>query len=108
METTNEERLLAMLIYVTSFFTTIVGPIVIWIIKREESSFIDYHGKEYLNFIISYFIYGVVAGILTIVLIGILLLPIIGLAAFIFTIVAALKAYGGEEYRIPLIFRFIK
>ncbi len=106
--TSSDERLLAMLIYVTSFFTTIIGPIIIWLIKREESAFIDYHGKEYLNFVISYFIYGIVAAISMVILIGFLLAPIVGIAAFVFTIIAAVKAYNGEMYRIPLIFRLIK
>src|SRR5690625_5780846 len=99
VSTSNDERLLAMLIYVTSLFTTIIGPIIIWLIKRDESEFIDYHGKEYLNFVISYFIYGVVAGITVIILIGFILAPIVGIAAFIFTIIAAVKAYQGERYR---------
>lgn len=108
METTSDERLLAMLIYVTSFFTTVIGPIIIWLLKREESSFIDFHGKEYLNFIISYTVYGIVSGILVIVLIGFVLAPIVGIAAVVFTIIAAIKAFNGESYRIPLIFRLIK
>lgn len=108
MGTTSDERLLAMLIYVTSFFTTIIGPIIIWLIKRDESAFIDFHGKEYLNFIISYFVYGIVAAISMIILVGFILAPIVGIAAFILTIIAAIKAFNGERYRIPLIFRIIK
>ena len=72
MHTTSDERLFAMLIYVTSFFTTIIGPLIIWLIKREESEFIDFHGKEYLNFVISYFVYGIVAGISVFLFIGFL------------------------------------
>lgn len=106
--TTDDERLLAMLIYVTSFFTTIIGPIIIWLIKREESSFIDFHGKEYLNFIISYFVYGTIAGITMLILIGFILAPIVAVAAFVFTIIAAVKAFNGERYQIPFIFRIIK
>ncbi|MEI3605319.1 DUF4870 domain-containing protein [Pseudogracilibacillus sp. SE30717A] len=108
MTTTNDERLLAMLIYVTSFFTTIIGPIIIWLVKREESTFIDFHGKEYINFIISYAVYGIVAAITMIILIGFVLAPLVGVAAVVFTIIAAVKAYQGEMYRIPLIFRIIK
>src|SRR5699024_3748370 len=108
MQTTSDDRLMAMLIYVTSLFTTIIGPIIIWLIKREESAFVDYHGKEYFNFIISYFVYGIVAGLSTIILIGILLVPVVSIAFLVFTIIAAIKAYNGEMYRIPLIFRIIK
>lgn len=100
--------LMAMLIYVTSFFTTIIGPIIIWMIKREESAFIDFHGKEYLNFVISYFVYGIVAAISMFLLIGFILAPAVGIAAVIFTIMAAIKSYNGEMYRIPFIFRLIK
>lgn len=107
MQPAKEEKVLAMLIYVTSFFTTIIAPIIIWLLKREESAFIDYHGKEYLNFVISYFVYGIVAGITVFIGIGLLLAPLVGIAAFIFTIIAAIKAYDGKMYRIPFIFRVL-
>ncbi|MGP4042064.1 DUF4870 domain-containing protein [Gracilibacillus sp. D59] len=106
--TNSDERLFAMLIYLVSFFTAIIGPLIIWMIKREESAFIDYHGKEYFNFFISFTIYAIVSGILVVVLIGMVLLPIVGIAAFILTLIALFKAFNGEEYRIPLVIRFIK
>ncbi len=104
----NEERLLAAAIYVISFFAPILGPLVIWLVKREESSFIDFHGKEYFNFMISYFVYTLISGILTIILIGLIGLWLIGILIVVFTIIAAIKAYEGSEYRIPWIFRLIK
>ena len=104
----DDEKLFAMLIYVTSFFTTLIGPLVIWLVKRDESKYVDFHGKEYLNFVISYFIYGIVSTVLMVVIIGFILLPVVGIAAFIFTIIAAVKAFQGEKYRITLIFRLIK
>lgn len=104
----NEEKLLAAAIYVISFFAPIVGPLVIWLVKRNESSFIDYHGKEYFNFMISYFIYTVASGVLTIILIGFIGLWLLGILAVVFTIIAAIKAYEGDTYRIPWIIRFIK
>lgn len=104
----NDERLLAAGIYVISLFFPVLGPLVIWLIKKDESSFIDYHGKEYFNFMISYFVYTFISGILTIIIIGIIGLWIIGIAAFVFTIVAAIKAFEGKEYRFPWIFRLIK
>ncbi|RWR04244.1 DUF4870 domain-containing protein [Siminovitchia fortis] len=104
----SNERMLAMVIYVTSFFTALIGPLLIWLLKKDESPFIDFHGKEYLNFFISYAVYSIAAYILMLVLIGFILLPIIGVMAFIFTIIAAVKAYNGEIYHFPLIFRIIK
>jgi len=104
----NDERLLAAAIYVSSFFTVFIGPLVIWLIKKDESSFIDYHGREYFNFLISYGVYFIVSGILVIILIGALLLWALGILAFIFTIIAAVKAFEGKEYRFPFIFRVIR
>lgn len=103
----NEERLLAAAIYAISFFAPIIGPLVIWLLKRNDSAFIDFHGKEYFNFFISYTIYSLISGILTIILIGILGLWIIGIMAVVFTLVGAVKAYEGKEYRIPFIIRLI-
>lgn len=104
----NEERVLAAAIYVISFFAPVLGPLVIWLLKKDESSFIDYHGKEYFNFIVSYFVYTVISGILTLILIGFIGLWLIGILTVVFTIVAAIKAYEGTEYRIPWIFRIFK
>ncbi|WP_163581882.1 DUF4870 domain-containing protein [Gracilibacillus saliphilus] len=106
--TNSDERLFGMLIYLLSFFTAIIGPLIIWMIKRDESAFIDFHGKEYFNFFISFTIYSIVSGILVVVLIGFVLLPIVGILFFIFTLIALFKAFNGEEYRIPLVIRFIK
>ncbi len=103
---TKDEKLLAVLLYVLSFPTPLLGPLVIWLIKK-DSPFIDYHGREYFNFLISYTIYGIIAGILSLVVIGWLILPILGVAAVIFTIIAAIRAYEGVEYRIPFIFRIL-
>ena len=107
MNTTSDERLFATLIYVLSFFTAFIGPLVIWLVKKDQSPYVDYHGREYLNFLISYTVYGFVAWLLTFVLIGLLLLPIIGIAGFVFTIIAAIKAFDGQEYRFPFIFRVL-
>ncbi len=104
----NDERLLAMLIYVSSFFTAFLGPLIIWLIKKEDSPFVDYHGKEYFNFLISYSVYSLVSTLLMIVLIGFLTIWVVGILGFIFTIIAAVKSYKGEAYRIPLVFRLIR
>jgi uncharacterized protein len=104
----NEERTLAAVLYVISFFAPIIGPLIIWLLKKDESAFIDYHGKEYFNFFISYTVYGIVSGILILLLIGIFMLWALGIMLFVFTIIAAVKAYEGNEYRFPLIFRVFK
>ncbi len=107
MMPSQDERLIAAAIYVVSFFTAFIGPLIIWLIKKDDSPFIDYHGKEYLNFLISYAVYSVISVVLMLVLIGFILIWVVGLLAFIFTIIAAVKAYDGQTYRIPLVFRVI-
>ncbi|MEH6945261.1 DUF4870 domain-containing protein [Bacillus sp. JJ722] len=102
-----DDRLLATMIYVISFFTAFIGPLIIWLLQKDKSSFIDYHGREYFNFFISYCVYGLVSFILTFILIGLIIAPIVGIAAFIFTIIGAVKAYEGKEYRFPFIFRIL-
>lgn len=89
-------------------FGNVVGPLIIWLLKREESPVIDSNGKESLNFQISISIYMIVAGFLTMILIGFVILPIVGVFGIIVVIIATLKASKGEDYRYPLCIRFIK
>ncbi len=89
-------------------FGNIVGPLVVWMIKKDEFPLVADQGKESLNFQISMTIYYVIAAILIIVLIGIVLL--IGLAIFslIMIIIAMVKANEGVAYRYPMTIRFVK
>lgn len=89
-------------------FGNVIGPLVIWMIKKDEFPLVDDQGKESLNFQISMTIYYIISAILIIVLIGILLL--IGLAVFslIMIIIAMMKANDGVAYRYPMTIRFIK
>ena len=106
MESTND-RVFATAIYISSFPFPILGPLIIWLMKKDSSPLVDYHGREYFNFFISYVVYGLIAALSVIVLIGFVLLPIVGLFITIFTIIGAIKAYEGEFYRIPFIFRIL-
>ena len=89
-------------------FGNILGPLVFWQIKKNEWSFADDQGKEALNFNITVAIAGIVCFLLTFVLIGLLLLPILGIAWIVFTIIAAIKANEGVYYRYPWILRLVK
>lgn len=89
-------------------FANIIAPLIIWLIKREESLLIEDHGKESLNFQISICIYCIVSLFLTLIIIGLILL--FGLVIFnlVMVIIAAVKANSGERYRYPLTIRFIR
>jgi uncharacterized protein len=89
-------------------FGNVIGPLVIWQIKKNEMPFVDDQGKESLNFQITVAIAVLVAIMLMVVLIGILLLPIIGIGALVLTIIGAIRANAGERYRYPFAIRLIK
>lgn len=86
----------------------IIGPLVVWLIKKDEMEFVDEQGKEALNFQISMTIYAIVSALTIMLFIGIILLPIVILADLILTIVAAINARDGNHYQYPLTIRFIK
>lgn len=86
----------------------VIGPLVVWLIKKDSSPTIDAHGKEAVNFNLSFLLYGVAAFLLLFVLIGFLLLPAVAIAWFVLAIIGSIKASNGELYRYPLTIRFIK
>jgi hypothetical protein len=108
----NEERTWGMLCHITALtgyfipFGNILGPLIVWLVKKEESAFVDDQGKESLNFQLSATIYIIVAGVLSLVLIGIPIL--IGLLIFhlVVIIIATVRSSEGTHYRYPLTIRF--
>ena len=86
----------------------ILGPLIIWLMKREVSPFIDAHGKEALNWQISATIYLLISFALIFVLIGFVLLPALLVFDIIIVIIATVRASSGQAYRYPLTIRFIK
>ena len=106
-------RTFAMLCHLSSFAGLFVplgniwGPLVFWLIKKDEMPEVDMHGKESLNFQISMSIYIFVSVILVLLLIGIPML--IGLTIFwiVAVIIASVRANNGELYRYPLSIRFL-
>ena len=89
-------------------FGNIIGPLVMWQIKKNEMPFVDDQGKEAVNFQITVTIAMLICFVLIFVVIGVLLMPLVGLAALIFTIIAGIKANEGVTYRYPATIRLIK
>lgn len=91
-----------------------VAPLVIWLMYKDRSALVGYHGKQNLNLQITSLVFGVGAFVLGLVTLGIgliITLPLWGLYvlyALIISIVAGVKAYNGEYYNIPMVIRFIK
>jgi uncharacterized Tic20 family protein len=89
------------------FLGHILGPLIVWLLKRGDSPEIDRYGKESLNFQISMLIYDAVAAILCVVLIGIPILIGLWVLNTVLVIIASVKAGQGEFYRYPFTIRFI-
>ena len=107
------ERTWGMLCHISTFtgmiipFGNILSPLIIWLIKKDESPFITDQGKEVLNFQISMIIYILLSLFLIILLIGIPILIGLIIFNFIVTIIGAINANDGKYYRYPITIRFI-
>lgn len=89
-------------------FGNLVGPLIVWLIKKEEMPFLDDQGKESLNFQITMTLAMVLSGLLVLVVVGLFLLPVVALLNLVLILVAAVKANDGIPYRYPLCIRFIR
>ena len=96
-------------------FGNLIGPLVVWQMKRNEIPSVEEHGKEALNFQLSVLIYllggGVVAFVLSFFCVGFLLFPllaVVGIAGIVLAVIAGIKANDGVLYRYPLTLRLIK
>lgn len=107
-------HLSALLGFAGPHLLNVVGPLIIWLIKKQESPYLDAVGKRVLNFQISYSLYGFVAatliGLLWWLVIGLFLVPlyvIIAVAWLLFTIIGAMKENNGEAYEFPFVIKFL-
>lgn len=114
-EVSRDQRHWAMLAHLSALigysvvpFGNVVAPLIVWLIKKDQSWFIDDQAKESLNFQISILIYILISIPLAFLLIGFFLFAIIYVFAIVMVIVAAIKANNGVPYRYPLTLRFIK
>jgi uncharacterized Tic20 family protein len=90
-------------------FGNVIGPLVVWLIKKDTMPLVDRHGKEALNFQITVVIAMLVSIALMFVLIGFLLVFVVGIGALVLTIMAAVKISNGQlDYRYPFAIRLIK
>jgi hypothetical protein len=108
-----DERTYAMLAHLSALagfiipFGNIIGPVVVWSIYKDKSSYVDFHGKQSINFQITISIAYIISFILIFVLIGILFLAVLGILSLVFTIIAGIKANNNESYKYPFSFTFI-
>ncbi len=112
---TQDDKTFGMLVHLAALvqlvvptFGNIIGPLVIWLIKKDQSAWVDRQGKEALNFQISIAIYTVASIILIPIIIGIILLIAVGIFWLVMVIVASVQVNDGIDYKYPLCIRIIK
>ena len=109
-----DEPTFSMLLHLSSFlsiavpFAGIVLPVVMWATNKNESPIIDAHGKNVINWMISFIIYAVVSVLLFLVIIGIPMLVALFICSIVFTIMGAVKANNGKVWKYPMSIQFFK
>lgn len=109
-----DERTWGMLCHLTALsgfiipFGSILGPLIIWLIKKDEMPFVDDQGKEALNFQITMLIAFIISFVLMFILIGFVLMGVVAIFDIVMLIIASIKANEGVRYRYPYAIRLIK
>ncbi len=109
-----DDRNMGLAVHLASFsgylipFGSILGPLIVWLMKREEIAFVDSCGRNCLNFKISVMVYAIISMILMFVGIGFILLGVLAVFDIVVTIIAAMKASEGISYQYPLTIKFLK
>ncbi len=107
-----QTRFWAMLLHFSVFLgyvlpiAGLIAPILIWQIKKDQLPGIDVHGKNVVNFLLSFLIYSVIALALCFILVGFLLLPVLAVAGIICPIIGGIKANDGEAWTYPMTIKF--
>ncbi len=104
-----DEKTLALITHLSGIVAGFIVPLIIWLINKDkpEKGFITGQAKEALNFQITVILSWIVAVVLSFLLIGFLLYPIILIGNIVFCILAGIKANNGENYRYPVAIRLI-
>lgn len=89
-------------------FAGFVLPIIMWTSFKDNNDQIEVHGKNIINFMITFFIYAIIAGVLCFLLIGVPLLLVLTALGVLFPILGAIKAGNNEIYEYPATIKFLK
>lgn len=107
----SDERTMSLLAHILGGVTSVVGPLIIWMLKKDESPFVDDQGKEATNFqitvLIGYIVTGIVSMIPMVGCLAVLLFPAISVASLIFAILGGIESNKGTVYRYPFALRLI-
>ncbi len=104
---TNDEKNIATITHLGGTVFSFIPALIVWIVKKDDSAYLNDQAKEALNFQITMLIAQFVAGILVWILIGFILIPLVWLLNVVFCIIAAISTSKGETYRYPLCLRLM-
>lgn len=104
---TGDERTIAVLAHILTLVGGFIAPLVVYLVKKDESPFIAAHAKESLNFQITLFLALIASALLIFIVIGFLLMFVVGIGSLVLVIMATIKASEGKPYRYPVNIRFI-
>jgi len=102
-----DDKNMAILVHIFGLFTSFLGPLVVYLVKRDDSPFIAHHSVEALNFQISLMIFYLGSFVLMFVLIGFLTFLATLVISVVFPIVGAVAASRGDSFRYPISIRFV-
>jgi uncharacterized Tic20 family protein len=105
--TVQDERTWSLLAHIGSIILGFLAPLIVMLVKGNESPTVRTHSVEALNFQITVLIGYVISWILMFLLIGIALLPIVWIVSLIFSIIGAMAASRGEPYKYPFALRLV-
>lgn len=104
----DDERIWGVLAHASAFaglavpFGNILGPLVVWLLKKDSSAFVDENGLQSLNFQLTWTVLTFVSLLSIVVGVGLLLVPVVVVAWVILVVIATVRASDGEVYDYPL------
>jgi len=107
-ELSQDSKNLGMLCHLLGLLTNFIGPLILWLVKKDTDAYVDEQGKEALNFQITMALAGIVSAATTIICVGFILGIITVIANVVLSIMACVAASKGEHYRYPVSIRLIK
>jgi len=102
---TSDEKTMAVLSHILTLVAPILAPLIIYLVKKNESKFVEWHAKESLNFQITV---AIIIIILFLTIIGIFITWIVGIISLVLVIIATIRASEGKLYKYPFSIRLIK
>jgi len=103
-----DAKTMAMLCHLLGIFTGFLGALIIWLVKKDQSPFVNQQGKEALNFQLTILIAYVVGGLTSCLVIGFFIIAAAYVVDLVFCILAAMTVNKGQPYRYPVCIRLIK